>query len=324
MEKITLKNEELEVVVSDFGATIISIITKDKFNNFVDVVLGYDELEKYQTSDGYLGALVGRVCNRIKEGEFTLNDVDYSLAINNGPNHLHGGIKGFSYQTFDIVERTESLVRMRYFSCDLEEGYPGNLTLDVTYSIVGSSLNIQYDATSDQDTLINITNHSYFNLSNEDTICNHLLKIDSDYMVEANSDGLATGKLIDVTNKPYDFRTSRIINESLISDDKNIQLGNGLDHPFVFNSSSNQVVLYSPSSGIEMIVSTDLPQAQIYSANYLDGRLGKGTKRYDKHAGVCIETQNMPDAIHLEKNPSTILRKGERYLSNTSFIFKVK
>lgn len=324
MRAIILKNDVLEARVCDFGATLLNLYVKDRQGNVVDVVLGYDELQRYCSEDGYLGATVGRVCNRIKNGTFDLNHKMYQLATNNGPNHLHGGIKGFSYQSFDIVEQTKSRVVLQYVSKHLEEGYPGNLTLKVIYELDDNCLNMKYEAVSDKDTLINITNHSYYNLSHEDTIDNHELMIRSDVLIEANKDGLATGKEVVLDGKPYDFRQAKIIKGILECQDEHIVLGNGLDHPFVFNHCKNQVCLFSPKSGIEMVVSTTLPQAQIYSANYLDGRMGKQGKKYNKHAGICIETQNMPDAIHLEDTPTTILKKGERYCESTQLIFKVR
>lgn len=324
MNTIILKNNNLEVVIGDIGATIIRLITKDRDFKDVDVVLGYENLDEYITQDGYLGATVGRVCNRIALGKFSLNNKDYQLAINNGPNALHGGIEGFSYKRFDIIEKSNEHVLLRYISKDMEEGYPGELVLDVSYKLIDNELKTSYFATCSKDTLINITNHSYFNLSNENTILDHSLMIKSDYMVSCDTDGLATGELISVTNKPYDYRTLNKISKALLSDDEHIKIGNGLDHPFIFNDKTNQIVLYSDKSGIEMTVNTTLPQAQIYSANYLDGRLGKYGNKYYKNAGICIETQYMPDAIHLESKPSTILKKGEEYNESTSYIFKVK
>lgn len=324
IDLISMKNEQLEVVVSNYGCTIIKVIMADKNGHKDDVVLGYDDFTQYQTLDAYLGALVGRVANRIKAGQFSLNGQDYHLAVNNGPNHLHGGIKGFSYQVFDYTIEDEHTLKLHYLSKDGEEGYPGDLDLTVTYTLKDDTLTAHYQATSSADTLINITNHSYFNLSgHKENIYQHTLQIHASQFACVDSDGLTTGELKDVEGTPFDFRQPALIGERVEQDDEQLKIGKGFDHPFLFDTQSNQVILTHEPTGRQLIVSTTLPQAQIYTANYLDGRLGKYGERYYARDAVCIETQNMPDAIHLEEHPITLLKKGETYDEITSYQFKV-
>lgn len=324
IDLISMKNEQLEVVVSNYGCTIIKVIMADKNGHKDDVVLGYDDFTQYQTLDAYLGALVGRVANRIKAGQFSLNGQDYHLAVNNGPNHLHGGIKGFSYQVFDYTIEDEYTLKLHYLSKDGEEGYPGDLDLTVIYTLKDDTLTAHYQATSSADTLINITNHSYFNLSgHKENIYQHTLQIHASQFACVDSDGLTTGELKDVEGTPFDFRQPALIGERVEQDDEQLKIGKGFDHPFLFDTQSNQVILTHEPTGRQLIVSTTLPQAQIYTANYLDGRLGKYGERYYARDAVCIETQNMPDAIHLEEHPTTLLKKGETYDEITSYQFKV-
>ena len=324
IDLISMKNEQLEVVVSNYGCTIIKVIMAEKNGHKDDVVLGYDDFTQYQTLDAYLGALVGRVANRIKAGQFSLNGQDYHLAVNNGPNHLHGGIKGFSYQVFDYTIEDEHTLKLHYLSKDGEEGYPGDLDLTVIYTLKDDTLTAHYQATSSADTLINITNHSYFNLSgHKENIYQHTLQIHASQFACVDSDGLTTGELKDVEGTPFDFRQPALIGERVEQDDEQLKIGKGFDHPFLFDTQSNQVILTHEPTGRQLIVSTTLPQAQIYTANYLDGRLGKYGERYYARDAVCIETQNMPDAIHLEEHPTTLLKKGETYDEITSYQFKV-
>lgn len=324
IDVLSMKNDFLEVVVSNYGCTIMKVLMKDKDGHFDDVVLGYDDFSQYQTLDAYLGALVGRVANRIQKGRFTLNGETYTLAINNGPNHLHGGIKGFSYQVFDYVIKDDNTLEFHYVSKDGEEGYPGELDLKVIYQLIDDTLKVRYLATSTKDTLINITNHSYFNLSGKkENIYQHLLTVKADCFACIDKDGLPTGEMRSVQGTPFDFMKPAYIGERIDQDDEQLQLGKGFDHPFLFNASTKQVILEHKQSGRRLTVSTTLPGAQIYTANYLDGRLGKYGQHYDERDAICIETQNLPDAIHIEENPSTILKKGETYDETTSYQFEV-
>ncbi len=324
IDVIQISNDQICVDVTNYGCTIMKIVVKDKNGKPTDVVLGYDSPIEYGCKGGeYFGALVGRVANRIAKGQFTLNGKEYQLAINNGPNSLHGGIDGFSYKVFDY-ELIENGVKFHYVSKDGEENYPGTLDLYATYTIDGSALKLSYHATTDQDTLINLTNHSYFNLngipSNIDT---HYLQIHADLMGCVNADGLATGEKKEVKGTPFDFNEMKQIKDQIYTDNEQIRLAKGYDHPFIFNTKKEQVRLYSDVTGIEMVVTTSLPQAHIYTANYLEGKIGKGIPMNERGA-VCVETQNMPDSIHNEENPTVILRKGDSYDEYTEFRFGVK
>lgn len=324
IDLIEMKSDALEIVVSNYGCTIVKVLMKDKDGQVGDVVLGYDDFTSYQTSDGYLGALVGRVANRIKAGKFTLNQQEYTLAINNGPNHLHGGIKGFSYQTFDYTIKDEQTIEFHYLSKHQEEGYPGNLDLKAIYTLAHDTLKIQYLATCDEDTLINLTNHSYFNLSGKkEGIDGHHLQIKADQYACVDLDGLTTGEFKKVKGTAFDFNTPALIGERVKQNDEQLIVAKGFDHPFIFTAKENQVILEHEASGRRLTVSTSLPLAQIYTANYLDGRLGKYGKHYEARDGICIETEYLPDAIHLEKQPTTILKKGELYDETTSYQFEV-
>lgn len=322
IDLITIKNAKLEVTLSNLGCTILKIILFKADGSCQDVVLGYDDVHDYLKYDGYLGAVVGRVANRIAKGRFKLNNQEYELAINNGPNHLHGGIKGFSYRIFDYRIVDDMTVELSYRSQDGEEGYPGNLDVKVLYTIDGDRLLIRYLAQSDQDTLINLTNHSYFNLDQDNHgIEEHYLQIDATKFACVDGDGLATGEIENVAGTTFDFTRLGQIKDHLAIYDKQLELGNGIDHHFIFKGKKNQVSLVNPDKSLQLIVSTSLPGAQIYTANYLDGRMGKNGQSYPARFGVCIETQNMPDAIHIEKNPTTILKKGQRYDEFTSYQF---
>ena len=324
IEIIRLSNNCLVVDVMNLGCTILKFKTKDKNGIMQDVVLGYEHPEEYLQYDGYLGAIVGRVANRIKCGKFILNDVEYNLPINNGPNSLHGGNQGFDKRYFNYEIHNEQLI-FHYLSKDMEEGYPGNVLLTVIYELEDDKLIISYSATTDKDTIINVSNHSYFNLDGKPSnIGEHELRIDADSIAKIDADVLVTGEILNVENTPFDFREPTCIKEQLYKECEQLSYALGIDHPFIFTSEENQVTLYSSKTGIELIISTDLPQAQVYSANYLDGRRGKNGLPMVEKSGLCIETQMMPNDINFNPNSKTILRKGERYESKTSYQLRVR
>lgn len=324
IDLISMKNDDIEVVVTNYGCTIVKVLMKDKNGNIDDVVLGYDDVKTYGEVDAYLGALVGRIANRIKVGKFTLNDEEYTLAVNNGPNHLHGGIKGFSYQVFDYEVKDDNTVEFHYISKDGEEGYPGTLDFKAIYTLEADTLNIRYLATTDKDTIINITNHSYFNLSGKkENIYNHKLTLKCNQFACIDNDGLPTGEFRNVEGTPFDFNEGAFIGDKIELEYDQLTAGNGFDHPFIFSALKDQAILEHEESGRRLTVSTTLPGAQIYTANFLDGRLGKYGQHYYKRDAVCIETQNLPDAIHIEEKPTTILKKGEVYDETTSYKFEV-
>lgn len=325
VEIIVLKNEDIEVWLTTLGAAILKLIVKDKNGEACDVAAGYETLEDYPKYRDYLGATVGRTANRIREGKFTLNGIDYQLPINNGPNCNHGGIDGFSFRNFK-AELKENSVIFRLHSPDGEEGYPGNLDFQVEYSLNGPELTLHYMGESDADTLLNVTNHTYFNLSGKpEYIGDHILKIDADKFGATNADGLFTGELLDVENTDFDFRIPDKLDKVLKSDHEQIKFGYGLDHGFMLNSDKDQVVLYSPESGIEMTVSTTMPMAQLYTANYFNNFPGKYGQVLPRQGYTAIECQYPADDINIRKEDSkTILRKGEQFDESTSFKFNVK
>lgn len=324
IDEIVIKNEEMEVHVLNLGCTIKNIFVKDKEGSLRDVVLGYDDVFDYMRYDGYLGACVGRVANRIRHGHFTIDGEDYHLAINNGPNSLHGGLKGFSYRLFNYTLGDDQ-VTFSYLSPDGEEGYPGELNLQVIYRLEKTTLTIEYLANTNKKTLVNLTNHTYFNLNGHATyVGDHLLNMKASRYALVDADGLVTGEIKDVTDSPFDFRNTKAIVKALKAADTQIEIARGLDHPFLFDEKQDQVSLYSPESGIHLTVSTSLPQAQIYTANYLDNRIGKNQEPLPSQSAICIETQYMPDAIHLEKDPTVILSPEDHYHEMTSYNFTVK
>ena len=321
---IHMKNEYLEVVVTNYGCTIMKLFCMDKEGQFEDVVLGYETVDQYFQCDAYLGGVIGRVANRIDQGTFTLDGKTYKLEINNPPNHLHGGNSGFNNQIFDYKIIDDVTVQFVYLSNDKEEGYPGNLQLTVTYRLENNRLVIKYNATSDKDTIINVTNHSYFNLSaKKENILDHYLQVKADEFACIDKNGLPTGWIEDVTRTPFDFREETRILDSIELPHPQVVLAKGIDHPFLFNSDTNQITLTDRKSGRRLVVSTTLPGAQIYTANYLEGKIGKYKQKYNPRDAICLETQYLPNEINIREDAEMILRKGKTYESMTSYCFDV-
>lgn len=321
----TLTNKNGMVVkITNFGGIVTSIIVPDKNGNFDDVVLGYDKLEGYLENDPYFGAIVGRYANRIAKGKFTLDGTEYTLATNNGPNHLHGGIKGFDKVIWDGEEfKDEEVVgiKLHYLSKDGEEGYPGNLKVLLTYTLTNDNeLQIEYDATTDKATPINLTHHSYFNLAGTTgkNILDQLLWIDADTYTVVDETLIPTGELRDVSG-PMDFRTTTKVGARIDS------VVGGYDHTYVLNSDSEfakVAELSDPETGRAMEVYTTEPGMQFYSGNFLDGSIiGKKEIAYTKHFGLCLETQHFPDSPNQPDFPNTILRPGEEYKQKTVYKF---
>jgi aldose 1-epimerase len=314
----TLRNSNgVEVSITNFGGAITSILAPDRNGDFADVVLGYDTLDEYVKNPRYFGALIGRYANRIAGGKFSLNGVEYQLAQNNGANHLHGGTKGFDKRVWAATETVDGL-HLEYFSKDGEENYPGNLSVAVDYSLNDENeLGIDYHATTDKDTIVNLTNHSYFNLGGQGhgTILDHELMLHAGSFTPISEDLIPTGEIRSVDGSRMDFRTERAINEG------------GYDHNFVLDDWKqrfNRPVarLRHPNSGRVMEVFTTQPGIQFYSGNFLDGSLkGKGGVRYQRYEGLCLETQHYPDAPNQPNFPNTVLRVGETYHQTTSYKF---
>ncbi|MBQ0065009.1 MAG: galactose mutarotase [Firmicutes bacterium] len=321
IEIYSMKNDMAEVHIINFGATITKFFTKDAQGNFDDIVLGYDDLSLYDSLDACLGATIGRVANRIKLGQFTINGKEYNVPINNGPNSLHGGIKGFAYRMFDAKIVDENSLEMTYVAQDGEEGYPGKLTCKVTYTLSGNTFKTSYWATSDADTLCNLTNHSYFNLAGaKENVLNHTLQVHADQIACVDADGCTTGVFKNVKDTPFDFNEPKKIGDQIVLEDEQLTLGNGYDHPFIFNTDSKQVTI-SHENGRKLVVTTTYPLAQIYTANFLTDRPGKYGISYYERNSVCVECQFLPDSIHLEENSPTLLKAGEVYEQSVLYEF---
>ncbi|MDN3017117.1 galactose mutarotase [Paenibacillus sp. BSR1-1] len=329
VSSFTMVNDNgVEVTAINYGCIITKIVVPDKNGNYENVVLGHDSLNDYLKDPYFLGAVVGRVGGRIKGGSFELDGQNYTLAKNDGNNHLHGGIKGFDKVVWD-AEVMEEGVRFSYLSPDGEEGYPGNLHIQVTYTLNNNNeFTIHYSAQTDKKTLLTVTNHAYFNLSGslKRDIVNHTLTIKSDQFLELDQEFIPTGILVDVKNTPFDFTSERIIETGIASDDpQNVLVGNGYDHPFLLNTNhDNEIVLKDPDSGRVLTIETDEAGVVVYSGNSLktEGEF-RGTPS-GKHLGICLETQGMPDAIHHPHFPSIILDKEQQYSSKTVYKFEIE
>ncbi len=325
--RITNKNGAY-VDVLDYGCVLQSICVPGKDGNLIDVCLGYDTVAEYEKHDGYLGAFVGRHANRIKEGKFSLNGKNYTLAVNNGPNHLHGGLVGFNQAVWGTSVASDRLI-FSHTSPDGDEGYPGNMTLTVTYSFDDdNALTLDYEAECDQDTVINLTNHCYFNLNGAGSgdVYDLLLQVNAQSFTENDADCLPTGKVVEVAGTPFDFRQPKAIGAEIEKQDVNLKNGGGYDHNFCLDGEGMRqaAVLTSEKTGIVMTTYTDQPGVQVYSANFLTDREGKNGTKYGYRHGICLETQHYPDAIHNPHFPSAVLKAGEEYHYTTQYVFTQK
>jgi len=307
-----LSNADLKVTFCDIGASIVKLETRDRAGRFVDVVLGYPLPDDYRRFGAYLGSTIGRVANRIKQGQFNLNGKSYQLDINNGPNHLHGGNQALNIKYFQTMMEDEQIT-FTTMMMDQESGYPGNVEVTVRYQLEGKALRIDLMAISDQDTICNLTNHAYFNLNGAHSgdILGHYLQVDADHYVPIDETGIPLGELQDVMDTPFDVRQPRLIEEMLGHEHQQLHRGNGLDHGFILKP-HGKAVLYSPLSGIKLTLTTTQPGLQIYSGNYLEGSLAKhGT--YQNHAGIALEAQVPADAINQPQLGNIILKAGKVY-----------
>lgn len=322
----------MEVRLASYGARITSIKVPDRNGAMVDVVLGFNTVEPYRTSikKPYLGATLGRYAGRIADGRFTLDGVEHLLAKNNGPNHNHGGVNGFDKVVWN-AKQLRNGVQFDYTSSDGEEGYPGTLKARVTYKLTDANeLIIDYRATTDRPTPINLSNHSYFNLAGEgsDTVLNHELMIDAEEMLAIDKTSVPTGKIVSVAGTPFDFRAPKPVGRDINQTNEQLANGSGYDHTFVLNPKKGAkkptATLYEKTSGRKLQVFTDQPGLQLYTANFLDGSLnGKSGKPYLKRSSLCLETQHFPDSPNQPQFPNTILRPGEIYQTRTTYQFSV-
>ncbi len=323
---LEIANDKIRVVLSNLGGHVVSIYTKDVTGNEGDVILGVKDIEDCISDTAYMGATIGRCANRIKNAEFELNGITYKLEKNNGPHNLHGGPEGFDQKLFDWSWLNNG-VRFTYLSPDGEMGFPGNLHVIVDMTIEDDSFTISYDAFADSDTIISLTNHMYFNLSAglDNTIKNHTLMLSCDQFCPLDETGLVTGEVMDVDGTPFDFRKAKPLGASM--DSGNLQMkiaGGGYDHAYKFNTSRPQCILIDPKSGRRLTIETDLPFTHLYTANtYGSQVIGKHNQKYAACAGVAIETELMPDAIHNHVEPSMIFKSGEHFNSKTIYKFDI-
>jgi len=332
----TLTNQnDLQVRIITYGAIVVSLEVPDRDGNIDDIVLGYDDLNGYINNNPYFGAIVGRYGNRINKGIFKLSGKQYLLAKNNGENHLHGGIKGFDkvvWKGESIEQKDAAGVALSYLSPDGEEGYPGNLTCQVTYFLTNNNeLIVDYKATTDKITILNLTHHSYFNLTGQGKgdILNHQLQIKANYFTPVDQGLITTGDLQPVKDTPFDFRESTAIGERIDLKHPQLQYGGGYDHNWVLTNQNGSLALAAkviePSSGRVMEIHTTEPGIQFYSGNFLDGTIkGKNKVVYYHRTGFCLETQHYPDSPNKPDFPSVVLKPGQTYTQKTVHRFNTQ
>ncbi|MDZ4716453.1 MAG: aldose epimerase family protein [Cytophagales bacterium] len=333
LQVYTVQNANgLKMTVTNFGGKIISLWVPDKAGKLADIVLGYDSAQQYLDGNPYFGAMIGRYGNRIAGGKFSVEGKEYELAVNNGSNSLHGGPNGFHNVFWDVKEKSSGAgpsLEMAYVSKDGEEGYPGNLSMTVTYTLTNNNeLQIDYAATTDQTTVVNLTHHSFFNLAGEGSgdILNHVMMINGSRFCPVDKELIPTGELRSVTGTPFDFQLPHAIGARIRGNDAQLKFGNGYDHNWVLNKTPNEFALAArvsePVSGRVMEVWTTEPGLQFYSGNFLNpSESGIGGKTYDFRSAFCLETQHFPDSPNKPDFPSTVLRSGESYTQKTVYKF---
>lgn len=329
----TMKNGKgVEMKVMNYGGIIVSLFVPDRDGKSVDVLLGYDSLDAYVKRSPFFGALVGRYGNRIGKGRFTLDGKVYDLVKNNNGNHLHGGTKGFDKAVWNIEEIPSNdgvALKLSYLSKDMEEGYPGNLHTEIIYTLTeDNTIRFEYKATTDKKTVVNLTQHAYFNLNGGKTdILSHEMKLNADRFVPVDQGLIPTGELKSVENTPFDFRKPVAIGSRINAKDQQIEFGKGYDHTWVINGEGlkETAVVFDASTGIEMTVHTTEPGVQFYTGNFLDGTLsGKNNVVYNQRTGFCLETQHFPDSPNQPDFPSVVLNPGETYNTTTTYKFSTR
>lgn len=332
VELITIKNKNgITLQITNYGARIVSILTPDKNGNFDDINLGFNTIGEYQTDNMYLGCIAGRYANRIKEGKFTLDGQEYTLAINNDPNSLHGGNVGYDKVVWDMEQEGNSVI-LTYVSPDMEEGYPGTLIVKKTYTLTDDNeLKMDYEATTDKTTIVNLTNHAYFNLKGEGdtTILDHTLQIFADHITPVDATLIPTGELMPVEGTPFDFRKKIEIGARINEENEQLAFGGGYDHNWVITTTPGEFKinarLAEKTTGRVLEVYSDQPGIQFYCGNFMDGsRTGKSGKLYKFRSGVALETQHFPDSPNKPDFPSTVLRPGEKYTHSAMYKFLVE
>lgn len=325
--------QQMEVTITNYGAKVVSLVVPDRDGKLVDVVLGHQNMEDYlSTEEPYFGSICGRYANRIAKGRFELDGQVYDqLPINNGPNSLHGGLKGFNAVVWDAVQKDEQTLTLTYLSKDGEEGYPGELTTTVTYHLEQQGLKISYHATTTRPTVLNLTNHSYFNLSGEGdpSVADHELEIHADTFLPTDETAIPYGDAVQVEGTPMDFRTPHLVGERIEDDFEQLHFGRGYDHTYVLNKKGEEMSFCarcsSPKTGIVMEVWTTQPGVQLYTGNWMTGNMeGKHQHHYPSRAALCLETQHFPDSPNHPTYPSTVLRPEEAFTSETLFKFSIR
>ncbi len=330
-----LANEGIEIEITNYGGIIRALKVPDRTGKFDDVVLGYDSFDGYRNDNAHFGGIIGRYANRIAGSRFTLRGKEYRLARNNGENHLHGGIRGFDrvlWGANEISGVQGDTLELTYVSKDGEEGYPGNLSVRVVYSLARKGeLRIDYSATTDKDTVLNLTNHTYFNLrgSTGGDILHHELLLNADRFTPINSALIPPGELREVQGTPFDFRKMTVIGERIGGDDEQLRYGQGYDHNWVLNGGKDAIALaaraFEKTTGRTLEVRTAEPGIQFYSGNMLEASIrGKKNEMYAPRRGFCLETQHFPDSPNQPSFPSTVLKAGATYESTTIFAFAAR
>lgn len=331
----TLVNSSgMTLSIATYGGIIVTLKTPDRSGEIGDVVLGFDTLQEYLDDNPYFGAIIGRNGNRIAGGKFTLGDLEYSLALNDGNNHLHGGEQGFDKVVWKAKQLSSEInpgLELTYTSPDGDQGYPGKLFVKVTYTLTKDNvLSIVYEATADKDTIINLTHHSYFNLSSDGNIHSHEIMINADYFTPITDEFIPNGEVREVTATPMDFRTPIAIGDRISEDYEQLHFGpGGYDHNWVLNTKGDISLMaasvYDPESGRLIELYTTEPGVQFYSGNFLDDTItGKNGAVYLKGSGLCLETQHFPDSPNQNGFPSTVLKQGETYTSKTMYKFLIR
>lgn len=330
----TLVNQNnAKAVITNYGGRLVSLLVPDAKGGFTDVVLGYDSLKTYQKKgEPFFGALIGRYGNRIGKGKFSLDGKDYQLELNDGVNTLHGGFSGFYAQVWDAKKINDQTLELSYFSKDMEGGYPGNLKVKVTYELTNDNeVKISYTASTDKNTVVNLTNHAYFNLNGagDSTITDHLLTIDADTYTPVDETLIPTGKIEKIAGTPFDFNKPTLIGARINDSNQQLKYGKGYDHNFVLRKAAGLqkvATVSSPKSGIVMEILTEEPGLQFYSGNFLTGATqdGKGKASYPYRSAFCLETQHFPDSPNEPAFPTTTLKPGQEYKTVTIYKFSVK
>jgi len=332
VQLFTLQNKKgSKALITNYGGRLVSLYVQDNSNQLVDVVAGFDSVEGYQNSaEPYFGATIGRYGNRIAKGKFKLAGKEYQLFTNNGPNTLHGGKKGFQDVVWEANQVDQQTLELSYLSKDMEEGFPGNLKVQVSYTLTDDNeLKISYHAETDKNTVVNLTNHAFFNLNGAQsgTILNHLVQINADKYTPVDSTLIPTGILADVKQTPFDFTIAKTIGERINAKNEQLNHGKGYDHNFVLNShdaSEPAAVVKGDKSGIVMSVYTDQPGLQFYSGNFMAGKnTMKGNQKDDFRTAFAMETQHFPDSPNQPSFPSTLLKPGEIYQSSSTYQFTI-